>query len=97
MKKMILVIAVTLLCPVFAQATSFFATNMGTHVETVAWNTSDKSVWCVGTIYMKTESGDQFTAHVSELLSANEMKRKRVMAKDMNDKIADVYKSVDCR
>ena len=70
--------------------------NYGTSVQVNIWNSSNRSVWCSGSVFMNLDNGQMQSENYSEYIMANFNSYKMIYPRLAGARILSVSHSIFC-
>lgn len=70
--------------------------NYGNSVQVHIWNTSNRSVWCSGSVYMNLDNGQTQSENYSEYVMANFNSYKMIYPRLAGARILSISHSIFC-
>jgi hypothetical protein len=99
MKKFFLILSLVFSITAFAETETVIYPNVynyGSSVQVSAWNYSDRTVFCSGTIYMDMANGERDSEYYFESIPAHFTSYRTFYSRRPGDRISRVSHSIFC-
>ncbi len=99
MKNLMIALLLTISTSVFAEKVSIIfpqVYNTGSSVQVQVWNHTDRYVTCSGSIWMRTEKGQNYSEYYFDSIMPRFTAYRSFYSRDFSDRIVSVNHSIFC-